>query len=352
MSLRMISDVAKVRSLETHCPLCGRPFTRAKQTQEHIFPRWLQEHHGLASRKLTIPNLTNRLYKSVRIGICIKCNSDRYGKLEKSISRAMRSADAFDALLEIDSRDLAAWLGKIVWLLCRKSHAADDYLRRDEPQPQKILPEELLTGVLYLGLFQRAYAMKKGMVACFRGDPPFPEFFYGAPYSLYRYRIDTQHDAHVGAFDFVDNIPTLSVALRSGEVGLICLFDGGLHRHWRSDAYDYLAHERLHPFQFKEVIARMIYDQTVLEYDAHRIQYYWNRSLNTVVSELFWRRVLNPYVQENTDPARLADILKQLTTLDHVEIDNSGPNVSPTLLKTMTGEFNRRPVIIRPRASE
>ena len=92
------------------------------------------------------------------------------------------------------------------------------------------------------------------MVACYAGDPPFPEFFYGAPYSLYRYRIDTR-DARFEAFDFTDSPVALGVAFRSGNFGAICIFDGGIHRRFRSPHYDFLAGEALHPMQFGEVCA-------------------------------------------------------------------------------------------------
>jgi hypothetical protein len=107
------------------------------------------------------------------------------------------------------------------------------------------------------------------MVCCYSSDPPVPEFFYEAPYSLYRFRIDTRDD-RFEAFDFTDSPTVLGLSFRSHTLGAICLFDGGLHRHFRRPWYDFLAAEALHPIQFAEVTARMMYDGTVLDDDAKR----------------------------------------------------------------------------------
>ena len=123
MSLRMISDVLALGDIASHCPLCGRRFGRVAKTQEHIFPRWLQKHHKLETGRLTLPNFIGKTYKSVKIDICEKCNHHRFGRLESEISRRVCSGDAYSAVQELDPELLAIWLGKILWLLCRKGHA-------------------------------------------------------------------------------------------------------------------------------------------------------------------------------------------------------------------------------------
>ena len=212
MSLRMISEVMKLRDTASHCPLCGRTFGRVAKTQEHIFPRWLQKYHKLETERLTLPNFLGKTYKSVRIEICEKCNHQRFGHLESEIARRVRSDDAYSAVKELDPELLAIWLGKILWLLCRKGHASQDYRTRDDLVSNSIVPQVLMPGLTYLGMIERAYAMRKNMYSCYLTDPPLPEFFYGRPYSLYVVEIDTR-DARFSAFDFSDNLITLGVAL-------------------------------------------------------------------------------------------------------------------------------------------
>src|SRR6185295_8815541 len=104
--------------------------------------------------------------------------------LETCLAPVFSGPDPFTAAAQLDDYDLAVWLGKIFWLLIRKSHSVVDFRTRDLPEQDRILPNDMLPGTLYLGMIQRAFATGKGMVSCYAGDPPIPEFFYGEPYSL------------------------------------------------------------------------------------------------------------------------------------------------------------------------
>lgn len=97
MSLQMINSVIANRSIATHCPLCGRRFKGIESSAEHIFPKWLQRHHQLWTRRLTIPNFLGKSYKSVTVTVCARCNNARFGQLENVLSKAVRTADAFEA---------------------------------------------------------------------------------------------------------------------------------------------------------------------------------------------------------------------------------------------------------------
>jgi hypothetical protein len=158
MSLRMISDVLKPKDVETHCPLCGRSFARFPSDEEHIFPRWLQHHHHLWTRRLNIPNFTGKAYKSVKIRICKRCNGKTFGNLEARLAPVLTGADPFAVAAAISDDELAFWLGKIFWLLIRKSHSVPDFRTRNLPEQDRVLPNELLPGTLFLGMVERAYA--------------------------------------------------------------------------------------------------------------------------------------------------------------------------------------------------
>ncbi|MDN4985544.1 hypothetical protein QY049_20480 [Bradyrhizobium sp. WYCCWR 13022] len=315
MSLRMISDVLKPRDVSTHCALCGRSFARFPSDEEHIFPKWLQRHHNLWTRRLNIPNFTGKRYDTVKLRICQRCNNRTFGAIETRLAPLLTSHDPFSSVDQLDDEELALWLGKIFWLLIRKSQAAIDFRTRDLPEPDRIIPNDIMPGTLYLGMIERAFAMKKGMVACYAGDPAIPRYFYDVPYSLYRFRID-ERDKRFEAFDFFDNPITLGVGLRTGTLGVICLFDGGLHRRFLSQTWDFLGGHALHPIQFAEVAATMFYDGTVLHDDATRVTYFWNPELNAVVSQVHTRRNFNPYLADRHDPARLAAFIGRHTFSD------------------------------------
>lgn len=333
----MIKDVLAVRDVKTHCPLCGRSFARVEFDEEHIFPKWLQHHHDLWTRRLTIPNFVGKNYKSVKIKICKTCNNKRYGNLEAMISDLLRVPDPYAALVGVDVEDLAIWLGKISWLLCRKSHSVEDFRSRNEPKMSRILSEEIITGTLYLGMMERAFAMKKEMHSCYAGDPPHPPL-YGSPYSLYRFRIDTR-DSQFETFDFVDNPVVLGAAIRSNNVGLFCVFDGGLHQLFRSHRFEFLINEALHPMQFNEVVAQTFYDQTVLDERACQVTYYWNTRLNSVIAQTHTPRSYNPYLEANHDQQRLVSFLGRYTFTDPSALTFAGGTEVFTSLKDHDGAF-------------
>lgn len=339
MSLRMINDVLANRDIDTHCPLCGRKFARVEFSEEHIFPKWLQHHHSLWTRRLTIPNFVGKPYKSVKIRICTICNNKRYGTKETFISRLLQSSDPYAALAIATDEDLAIWLGKIFWLLCRKSHSVEDFRTRDEAQTDRIIPNEMMPGTFYLGMMQRTFATKKWMFSCYAYDPPYLPL-YGSPYSLYRFRIDTR-DTRFEAFDFADNIAVLGAAIRSNNIGLVCVFDGGLHRRFRSHHFDFLANESLHPMQFNEVIGKIFFDQTVLDERACQVTYFWNKPLHSVVAMTHTSRSYNPYLEANNDPKRYALMVGRHTFIDpRLIVLEDGKQVF-TSLKDQNGAFLR-----------
>jgi hypothetical protein len=314
VSLRMLSDVLKNKDINTYCPLCGRKFGRVEASEEHIFPRWLQHHHSLWTKRLTIPNFIGKAYKSVKIDICTLCNNKRYGKLETRISGLFRSPDPFAATGDASDDELAIWLGKIFWLLCRKSHSVEDFRTRNDPTPDRILPNEMMPGTTYLGTMQRAFSTKKGMASCYVSDPPFPGI-YEKPYSLYRFRIDPR-DSRFEAFDFIDNISVMGAAIRSNNIGIVCVYDGGLHRRFRAHHYDFLANQSLHPVQFNEVVGKIFFDQTVLDSRANEITYFWNKTLHSVIAMMQTPRSYDPYLEENNDRERYAYMIGRLTYSD------------------------------------
>ncbi len=199
-----------------------------------------------------------------------------------------------------------------------------------------------MPGTTYLGMIERAYAMKKGMYSCYLTDPPFPEFSYGPPYSLYIVEIDTR-DARFEAFDFADNLSTLGVALRTGNVGFICAFDGGVHNRFRYHRFQHLICEKLHPVQFSELAARIFYNHTVLYEDAQRVQYYWNKELNAVIAQTQSPRSIDPFLEEYHDPGRLAAMIGHGICADPRKLLHEGGRVF-SCLEDHEGNFLRHAV--------
>jgi hypothetical protein len=322
VSNRILKQIEANDSPETHCSLCGRRFSKSvARTEEHIFPGWLQHHHNLWAQRLTIPNLIGKTYKTVKIPLCQKCNNDRFGQVEARVSEALVANAPYAAAVALPDELFAAWLGKIFWLLAKKGNSVVDFRTRNQTPPDQIIPNWTVDHIHYVGLFERAYATEKGMLTCFADEEAF-DLPYRKPYSLYRYRIDP----HGSAFDYFDAVAVNGIALRSGNLGLICLFDGGLHGIYRSDHFSSLKKETLHPLQFNELAGRIFYDQTVLDPNARVNTFYWNEILNSVVAQVHLPRGRNPYLQENDDPLRFAVMIGRLTFCDPNDVIWRGEN--------------------------
>jgi hypothetical protein len=343
MSLEMIDDVLTHADIATRCPLCGEQFGEGRPaTEEHIFPQWLQRHYDLWNRRLTIPNLTEKNYKSVKIKTCDECNKITFGQLETLLSRKFRSEDPYK---EVSSfrHEVAMWLGKICWLLICKSHSFQDFRTRHQATMDRVLPAEILPGTLFLGMIQRTFATGKDMFSCFLDDPPIPEFYYMQPYSIYVFQID-QRDERCEKFDFRDDFAVLGGAIRCGSLGVVCIFDGGLHNRFRLGHYADLLDKPLHPTQFNEIVARIFHDQTVIHDAANTVVYFWNCSINAVVARTNSPRNFNHYLDINHDVTQLANRVASYLCVNPEQIlppDGSG---LVTTLHDENGEFLRYPV--------
>jgi hypothetical protein len=92
--------------------------------------------------------------------------------------------------------------------------------------------------------------------------------------------------------------------------------------------------------QFNEVIGRIFYDQTVLDPLACEVTYYWNRPLRSVIAQTHTPRSYNPYLQENDDPKRFANMVGRYTFSDpSTNVSDDGRMF--TSLKDHNGKFLR-----------
>ena len=128
------------------------------------------------------------------------------------------------------------------------------------------------------------------------------------PYSLYIAEID-ERDEKSETFDFMDTAAVAGVAMRSKRIGVICVFDAGLHNKYLGTRYSFLVGNKLHPYQFSELVARIFYDVTVLTSEAKKIVYFWNEAFNAVLAQVQTNRAEDPFCQELDDPNRLAKML-------------------------------------------
>lgn len=305
MSKRLVESYQNLLPLESHCPICRRGFSdQNKPTDEHIIPSWLQQRLALRHRRLTLPNGILREYKSIRVPICRICNTQRFSQLENKITRAWDKCSSngegfYDESNNIHDEEFAFWFAKIFWLLARVGYESPDPKTRNDVTPNTVVPRELMPFITWLGLFVAIYSQKKSAWSCFRDDPA-DKKFYGPSFSLYRFRIDDQGQPSEH-FDFHDHYIATGISMRLGDLGLICLYDDGLHANWMSHRYADLISSWVHPIQFSEIVGQMYYDQLLLHPSARDFTAFWNRDLRALVTCNHWLRRHDPYLMLNHD---------------------------------------------------
>jgi hypothetical protein len=121
------------------CFLCSRPLRTKNRTDEHIFPKWLQNKFDLWNCNLSLINRTDIRYRQLRVPCCKDCNRVHLSKIEDKMKRAASMGPA--AVTALDPIIPYLWMGKIYFgLLYLESLLPSD--RRIKSKP--ILPREAL----------------------------------------------------------------------------------------------------------------------------------------------------------------------------------------------------------------
>ena len=102
--------------MQLTCFVCSKP----ADTQEHLFPKWLQHRFNLWDQRLTLPNRTTIPYRRLTIPACRRCNNDVLAPLEMRIER--------DTATE---SDVWKWANKVHYALGQK----DQFLEWDRRHP-------------------------------------------------------------------------------------------------------------------------------------------------------------------------------------------------------------------------
>jgi len=227
-----------------HCFLCGMELNASNRTVEHVFPRWLQVAFDLRDQTITLLNGTRIAYRNLVIPCCRQCNGEYLSQLESRVRAVV--LDKTKSLRGINAQDLNAWVSKIyIGILWKELMLNFD---RRNPDAGPILPPERMANFRMVHLFMQS--CRKTMT--FHGlETPFPNTIIAT---------DCIADPSHGLFDYLDSTHAHAAAIRMGEKGLLCVFDGGLHDYVFPDFADTVFEQKaLHPIQFKEVFAKVAY---------------------------------------------------------------------------------------------
>lgn len=228
------------------CFVCAAPLSAANRTEEHIFPRWLQDRFDLRAKRLTLANRTEIRYDQLKIPCCFDCNNQRLSPLENRIARA--SANGFNEVVHVARFDLFRWLAKIYLGIQYKELSL--LVDRRNPEAGGILTAEWISryALLHLCLTQEQL----------NGNPEF------TPGSLWIFRCQVPDDI-VLQFDLADDIQNGVIAIRFGEVAILADFlDDGHHQDMGADMFRRVSQVALHPLQFKELVAIVVYQAKLI----------------------------------------------------------------------------------------
>jgi len=223
------------------CFLCGVKFNRRISSEEHVFPKWLQEKYNLWNQRVVLLNNTKISYRYLKIPCCSNCNKKSLSKIENKIKRY--SKRNFRLIKKIDKKILFYWLGKILYGILYKEMFLSS--KRSDPKASSILSPEFL---------QRS----KAHLLLLQGIRIKHEFDCFFPASLFFF--ETQLPAKVEEqWDFMDFYPGLGIAVRLGRTGIVAVMqDGGVQESFRNTLKDFYS-VPLHPLQFREVSSLIFY---------------------------------------------------------------------------------------------
>lgn len=291
-----------------HCFLCSTPLTEQNRTDEHVFPKWMQEEFSLFSQPLTLPNKTWIPYRQTRIPCCKKCNNEPLSQIESDLATAIRSG--FDYFVrEVPKKRQFLWLQCLFYkMLFRDMSLRSDRAKRESPT---------ITSPLDLASMRLSHAFLRG-IDC---NVEFRGFF---PASIYIVRTKMGSDQTLN-FDYIDSIPDVCVAIRMNGIGIIGLLkDGGLHeRLMMQQMPDGLLGREFNPVQFRNLFAKLLYHQKLfsdpLKYAVATNGPY---SLEFTVKMKDKREFHSPYVYGPENPEGYGILLAQVlgTTVDALRL--------------------------------
>lgn len=229
------------------CFLCGRRLARTHGTEEHVFPRWIQERFGLWNQHLGLLNGTLIPYRQLTIPCCAQCNNEDLSRLENTMRTAVEQG--VEAVRALPPLTLFQWMGKIYYGLLYKEH----FLRRQRSgrTKTKIVSRDML----------ECFKLHHFFLQSIKRPVYFPTSF---PASIFVHRIQCARDIR-RQFDFRDLPHFVGLSIRLGAVGLIAVLqDGGVQAEVMGDTHREFYERDLHPLQFAELTARTFYKATLM----------------------------------------------------------------------------------------
>jgi hypothetical protein len=240
------ASVSDLQVADGRCFLCGND--GGGITQEHVFPKWLQNRYNLWDQRIGLLNDSNIPYRELKIPSCVTCNNEDLSRLESTVFSAV--ASGYNACIALDERAWYLWAGKLFYGILRKEIG----LLHNRASPE----EGTVISAATLKSFSNLYLFLQGIRGCHL-------FASDSPYSVL---VCNLHDLSPNPreYCFRDSLMYMTIAIRMGEVGVIvALEDAGLTTRTYGRYISKVNGRKLHPLQFDELYARVTYQASLIE---------------------------------------------------------------------------------------
>ena len=229
----------------SHCFLCGRLLDESTRTDEHVFPKWLQQRYGLWNQRMTLLNRTTIPYKQMTVPCCTSCNKGPLSALEKEFSSAV--ASGYESFCSIPKIRVFQWLSKIMYGTVFKEMG----LRHDRASnsPDTILSPDAVESRKMLHVFLQSVRL---------------DFEWGVqPWSLFMFKL--KRNESMPRFNYRDHPGTLCCAIQMDDIAVIgTLQDNATQESLFAKYMGKFSGHVLHPMQFAELVIKVFYKASLL----------------------------------------------------------------------------------------
>jgi hypothetical protein len=218
---------------QNHCFLCGREL--AKNTDEHIFPKWLQHKFNLWDQSITLLNRTIIPYRMLKIPCCNTCNNEYLSQLENDISIAVDGG--YDSFIQLDEGKIFYWAAKILYGLFFKELSLN--FDRKDPLAGTIMKPEAMEK------FHTLHMLLQG-IRC----PT--QYLPVKPYSIFIFKMYEYDDGDwdESNFNYFDSYIQTVYGMKMNDIGFIlCIEDSGVQAEFGKEYFDKYKDKTLHPIQ-------------------------------------------------------------------------------------------------------
>lgn len=241
---------------EDRCFLCGATLTKGNRTDEHVFPRWMQQQFELWDQKLTLNNGTTIPYRQLTIPCCSTCNNHHLAPIEDRVKIALAAGVA--GINALDRTDLFVWLGKIYYGLLFR----DLFLHGDRRNPK--------AGTLVTQEYLKQFRMHHMLLQVARGVVRWPSEQHPASVFVFEAQLPSRAGAQ---FDYRDSLFFPFLSIRLGGVAIVASLQdwGSLRSFVDIPMFNVASRIALHPKQFRQVHAMGMYMASRMNRTPHHM---------------------------------------------------------------------------------